>query len=267
VVPSRHKTAGATVAGVLLGTLCAVAPVRASAFRVSPVQVALSSRSSSTLLTLSNESSESLRFQVRVYAWNQNPNGEMELAPTTDIVLFPSLMTLAPGADRKVRIGAATPFGASEKTYRVFFEELPPAERERQAATRSEVRILTRMGIPIFLQPAKPQSTGAIDGLTLDKGHLRFLVRNDGNAHFVLRAVRVKGVGASGDTVLEREEEGWYVLSGGTRAYDLSIPTEVCARIKGVTVESQTESDTFKAQLQMSPEGCGSPDVPPPSAH
>jgi fimbrial chaperone protein len=266
VVPSRHRRTGATLAGILLGMLCGVVPVRASAFRVSPVQVALSAQVSSTLLTLSNESSESLRFQVRAFAWNQNPKGEMELAPTEDIVVFPTLVTLPAGTDRKVRIGLATSFGASEKTYRVFFEELPPAEGARPAATRSEVRILTKMGIPIFLQPSKPRSAGAIDGLTVDKGHLRFLVRNDGNTHFVLRTVRVKGIGAAGDAVLDHEEEGWYVLPGGTREYDLTLPADQCSKIKGVTVESQTEADTFKARMEMPPEGCGAPDAPPPSA-
>ena len=262
---SRYKGIGATVAGILLGLLYGAEPARASAFRVSPVQVALSAKVSSTLLTLSNESSESLRFQVRVYAWNQKPDGEMELAPTDDIVLFPTLITLAPGKDRKVRIGSATSFGASEKSYRVFFEELPPVEEPREAATRSEVRILTKMGIPIFLRPAQPQSAGAIDGLALEGGHIRFLVRNDGNAHFVLRSVRIKGVGAAGDAVFDREIEGWYVLPGGTRAYDLAIPVELCSQMKGVIIESETEQDTFKARLEAPPDGCGVPDAPPPS--
>jgi fimbrial chaperone protein len=234
---------------------------------VSPVQVALSASASSTLLTLSNESAESLRFQIRVYTWNQNPNGEMELTPTDDIVLFPTLITLPAGKARKVRIGAATAFGASEKSYRVFFEELPPVEGSRGADAPSEVRILTKMGIPIFLRPQKPRSAGAIEGLALKDGHLRFLVRNDGNAHFVLRAVRVKGVGAEGDPVFDRDMEGWYVLPGGTRAYDLAIPAELCQRVTGVTVESDTEQDTFKAQIEMPVDGCGSPDAPPPSSH
>ena len=261
---SHHKRAFASLTGILLGILCAAGPARASAFRVTPVQVALSATATSTLLTLSNESSESLRFQVRVYAWNQSPNGEMELYPTEDIVLFPTLVTLAPGKDRKVRIGSATSFGSSEKAYRVFFEELPPLEGPREGATPSQVRILTKMGIPIFLQPAKPRSAGAIDGLSVDNGHLRFLVRNDGNVHFVLRAVRIKGVGAAGDAVFDREVEGWYVLPGGTRVYDLSIPAEVCSRVKGVMVESETTQDTFKARLEMPLGGCGSPDAPPP---
>ena len=263
---SRYTGVCATLAGVVLGVLGALEPARASAFRVSPVQVALSAKASSTLLTLSNESSESLRFQVRAYAWNQKPDGEMELAPTDDLVVFPTLITLPAGKDRKVRIGSATSFGASEKSYRVFFEELPPVAGTGEATTQAEVRVLTRMGIPIFLRPQKPQSAGAIEGLALEGGHLRFLVRNDGNAHFVLRAVRIKGVGAAGDPVFDRDLEGWYVLSGGTRAYDLAIPAELCSQVTGVMVESETEQDTFTARLEPPAGGCGTPDAPPPSS-
>jgi fimbrial chaperone protein len=229
------------------------------------VQVALSASTSSTLLTLTNESPDSLRFQVRVYAWNQTPSGEMELSPTDDIVLFPTLITLAPGKARKVRVGTATTFGADEKSYRVFFEELPPADGTSVNAARSEVRILTKMGIPIFLQPAKPRSAGAIEGLALSGGHLRFVVRNDGNEHFVLRAVRIQGVGVAGDPVFDRNLEGWYVLPGGTRAYDLAIPAEVCPQVTGVTVVSETQHDTFKARLESPSAGCETPDAPAPS--
>jgi fimbrial chaperone protein len=263
---SRYTGVGATVAGIVFGVLCAVEPARASAFRVSPVQVALSAKTSSTLLTLSNESSEPLRFQVRVYAWNQKPDGEMELAPTDDIVLFPTLLTIAPGKDHKVRIGATTSFGSTEKSYRVFFEELPPVEEPHQAATRSEVRILTKMGIPIFLQPAKPEFAGAIDGLALQDGHLRFVVKNGGNVHFVIRALRIKGMGTTGETVFDREMEGWYVLPGGTRVYDVPLPLEQCSQVKAIAIETETEQDTFKARLEAPPGGCGVPDAPPPSA-
>jgi fimbrial chaperone protein len=166
-----------------------------------------------------------------------------------------------------VRIGTATAVGEGEKSYRVFFEELPPADGELAAAARSQVRILTKMGIPIFVQPVKSYVSGAIEGLALEAGHVRFAVRNLGNEHFVLRAVRVKGVGASGDELFDRSLDGWYVLPRGTRVFDLAIPHELCAKLTGVTVESETERDTFKARVETPPEGCGAPDAPPPDSN
>src|SRR4029453_2560001 len=96
----------------------------ASSFSVNPTQIYLTSKSKSAILTLRNESDETLRFQLTVFAWDQSAQGEMKLQPTSDIVFFPTLLTLGPKESRNVRVGAATPFDAVEKTYRIFVEEL-----------------------------------------------------------------------------------------------------------------------------------------------
>ena len=46
--------------------------------------------------------------------------------------------------------GKAVPFGAVERTYRIFVEELPPSTQ--QAVPPGQVRVLARMGIPIFVE-------------------------------------------------------------------------------------------------------------------
>ena len=107
----------------------------ASAFTVNPIKIALSGKDQSALLSLQSQSSEELRFKVAVKAWSQNPQGEMQLTDTKDIVVFPALLTLGPKEERKLRIGATVPAGAVEKTYRVFVEELP-ALRAPQSETK-----------------------------------------------------------------------------------------------------------------------------------
>src|SRR5713226_9619743 len=126
--------------------------VCASAFKVTPVRVTFSAPSS-TLLTLRNESDQTLRFQVTSFAWSQDASGAVQLAPTEDIVFFPALLTLKPGEERKVRVAATVAAKDVERTYRIFFEELPPLERPENSG--AQVRILTKMGIPIFVIPAK----------------------------------------------------------------------------------------------------------------
>jgi fimbrial chaperone protein len=92
-----------------------------------------------------------LQFQLSVFAWAQSPSGEMQLEPTEDIVFFPTLLTLKPNETRRVRVGSATTQEVREKTYRIFVEELPPAG----TVAGSGVRVLTKMGIPIFVRPVK----------------------------------------------------------------------------------------------------------------
>jgi fimbrial chaperone protein len=121
-VISTGKLAGRR-AGRFLVTALAVAwlwggpqagAASAATFTVDPTQIFLSGRTGSVLLTLRNDSNETLQFQLSVFAWNQSASGEMLLEPTEDIVFFPTLLTLKPKDSRRVRVASATPQGVRE---------------------------------------------------------------------------------------------------------------------------------------------------------
>ena len=115
-------------AGLALFLFLAALPAHAATFKISPIQIYLSAGKTTELLAVENQSSESVRLQVTAFGWNQSPRGDIELAPTEDVVFFPALLTLEPGKERKIRIGVSKPAGAVERTYRVFVEELPPLD-------------------------------------------------------------------------------------------------------------------------------------------
>lgn len=242
---------------LLLATF-AGAPGRAeaSAFTVNPIKVVLSDKEQSALLTLQNQSSEELRFKILMQAWSQTPQGEMRLADTKEIVVYPTLLTLPAGAERKLRVGTTVPAGTSEKAYRVFVEELPPL-RSAKEATKSEVKVLTKMGVPIFLAPAKPTAAGALGGLALTRGSLGFTLKNTGNVHFLVQSVTVKATDAAGATTFEKVPEGWYVLAGGTRVWQLDLPKDACTKSKKVTVNMLTTEGKFDGKLDVEPAACG----------
>src|SRR2546422_1745436 len=165
-----------------LGVLCGAGRARASGLNISPVQVWLTPDASKSLLTLRNEGPEDARYQVTIMAWDEDGRTGMKLGPTEDILVFPTVLELKVGETRSLRLGAVIPFGPVEKTYRIFLEELPAAERSE---TRSTVRVLTRGGNPGFVAPVKlledgnlsPVSIGAagpsLDGENAGHGRLR----------------------------------------------------------------------------------------------
>src|SRR5262249_7800725 len=159
------RVGGALAAFVLTLPLASALPAVAATFTINPIQVFLSDSAKSGLITLQNTSPGPLRFQLSVFAWAQATDGSMVLAPTRDVVFFPKLLTLAPGEERKIRVGASTPAAATEKTYRLFVEELPSADQANPATGTSQIRVLTRAGIPIFVRPAKPVVTARIEGV------------------------------------------------------------------------------------------------------
>jgi fimbrial chaperone protein len=216
----------------------------AATFTVDPTQIFLSGRNGSVLLTLRNESDETLQFQLSVFAWNQSASGQMELEPTEDIVFFPTLLTLKPKETRRVRVGAATPQDAREKTYRIFVEELPPVDKVSEG-----VRVLTKMGIPIFVRPVKEVATATLNDLRQQDGTLRFTLTNAGTMHVVPQSIKVRGLAGS-NTAFDRDIEGWYVLAGGRREFDMAFPKNACAQVTSIVVDIQFGSGKLHERLQ-----------------
>ena len=206
----------------------------AATFNVSPTQVFLNGRTSSALLTLRNDSQEPLRFQLSVFGWDQSPSGEMTLTPTDDIVFFPALVTLAPKEERKIRVGRVVAAGDVERSYRIFVEELPPLESVTSG--NAGVKVLTKMGIPIFVRPAREATALAIKDIAGRNGSLRFAVANSGTVHVVPEKVVVRGF-ANGAPVFEKQLTSWYLLAGGRRDFDLPLSAPDCARATAYQVE------------------------------
>lgn len=228
---------------------------RTSSFNVSPLKIVLSGKSSSALLEITNQSAESLRLQLSVSAWDQSPTGEILLGATDDIILFPPLLTIEPGELRKIRLGAVTTRGAAEKTYRVVLEELPTMKSSSTGG--GQVRVLTRMTIPVFLDPSQVVSSGQIEGLTMRNATASFEIRNNGSTHFTPQHIRLTGKGAGGQAVAKHEISGWYILAGGTRRFDVPLSPADCRRLKSLAVEAQTEAGPLNAEVEVGPNGCG----------
>jgi fimbrial chaperone protein len=179
----------------------------------------------------------------------------MKLAATEDIVVFPTLMQLKAGETKGLRIGPAVPFGPIEKTYRVFIEELPAPQK---SDTRAAVRVLTRIGIPVFLAPVKAFEDHRISA-TLGKASASVDVENTGNVHFRVETVRLEGFGQDGARLFEKEAQGWYVLAAGHKRYDFEIPKTACAQVRKLLVSVKTDGDQVFQEPLATPGGaCGS---------
>ena len=244
-------------AAVGLGlALCRAEAVFASTFSVSPVQVNLSPGSPSALLTVGNDSQETLRFQVSAFAWDQDTHGRIVLSPTRDVVFFPMMLTLAPGERRRIRVGSTAPIAAIEKTYRIFVEELPSAPGPADESAGTQIRVLTKLGIPVFVQPKepKPETTVEIQGVSGDRIH--FVVRNTGNAHLLLQDLRIHGTGSAGADVLDRTVQGWYLLAGRAWEFEQPLTAEECAGLTSLSIDAETERGVSTARLELPLPAC-----------
>jgi fimbrial chaperone protein len=221
----RHPFAVLAVASGLL-TGPAFAP--AAEVQVNPVVVGLSPAARSAIVAVRNQGTETARFELQARSWGQEPTGEMVLAPTDEIAVFPPVLVLAPGEERNVRIGAVAPFGAVEKTFRVFLQEMPPPETPEGG---SRIRVLSRIGLPVFLAPGRPVERFKIGAISARGGKASFTLVNEGNVHARPVAVKLAGLGRDGKELFEVDLPAWYVLAGGRRDYEAAIPADACASL------------------------------------
>jgi fimbrial chaperone protein len=241
-----------------LAALAAVAlvlgagPALAAEVQVSPVIVSLSPSARSAIVVVRNQGQETARFELQARSWEQSLAGEMVLGPTSDLAVYPPMLSLAPGEERNVRIGAITPFGGVEKAYRVFLQEMPPPETQEGPA---QVRVLSRIGLPVFLAPAKAVERTRILDLAARGGKVTFRLVNEGTVHVRPASVKLAGLAAGGKGTFETELAAWYVLPGGERVYEAEIPREACSATREIEVSAKLARDVIRATL-ATPSAC-----------
>jgi len=75
--------------------------------------------------------------------------------------------------------------------------------------------------------------------------------------------VRVTGMGEGNQAVFDRQRQGWYVLSGESRTFDMDIKPEECAKLKSLRIEVRTDmteipaTSTLKRDLDVPAGACG----------
>jgi fimbrial chaperone protein len=192
-----------------------------------------------------NDDEQKLSFQVRLFEWTQTAEGKDDYKESQDLIWFPQLFAIAPKEKRVIRVGlkgagfAALP---AEKAYRLFIEEIPgPAP----AGAAPSIRIVLRFGVPLFAAPAVPRKSGVIEAVEEKPGKLAFRVRNDGTQSIKFDPLRLQR-----DADLIAEGQGWYVLAGATRAFEIAVDRAKCAPGTMEVVaasESLTLKQAFKA--------------------
>ncbi|HEX5214086.1 MAG TPA: fimbria/pilus periplasmic chaperone [Vicinamibacterales bacterium] len=234
--------------------ICATAAVETqTTFSIDPLMVELDAANRNAVMTITNTSSKEMRFEIKAFAWDQEPDGAMKLTPTTDVVIFPPLVTLKPKSIQRLRIGTDVPQGAVEKSYRLMIEELPSAAAPA-AGTRVAVR--TRIGVPVFLAPTKSVRSGRIDQTTVSKGVVTVPMTNTGSIHAMVDEVSVRGMSAPDSPVFEEALKGWYVLAGKTRTWTYTMKPAQCRAVKFLEIEASAHDKVLTQRVELPASAC-----------
>lgn len=224
-------------------------PAHAGPFVVHPTRLELGIGRPSGALVVRNEGTSPLVFQVTGMHWTQDHEGQEHYGDTDDLIYFPRLLTLPPGESAIIRVGLRRPAGPMEKTYRLFIEQLAtpdPAHQESHA----RVRVLVRLGAPVFVAPLTPRHQLAVPAFEAAHHQVRWTLHNEGSRHEVFQAITLRGLDTVGAEVYRREFAGRYFLAGATRQFLADLPAETCSHIHRLTLEVRTDRAQITRQLE-----------------
>ncbi len=208
----------------------------------------------SGVITVSSVGNDKVNLQVQATEWTQTREGKDIYTETSEIVYFPRIISLEKGEAQVIRVGMKGVPPATEKTYRLYIQEIPEPKKAEKG--KVQVAIAIRFGVPIFIKPENENLKGMIDTITVAKGTATALVKNTGNVHFKITTVTVTGKTAEGQEVFSEEIKGWYLLAGASREYAAPLPQDVCGRLEQIQFVVKTEELTITGSHPVYKEMC-----------
>jgi fimbrial chaperone protein len=242
-----------------IAALCCLVFASASAlageFSVNPMWLELGQAARSGAVTVTNDGKIPLSFQLQAMEWVQDDQGKDQYLETRDLIFFPKILTIEPGQDGVIRIGTRAPVVASEKTYRIFIEEMP-GNAQRTDAKGVQIAFLIRFGAPIFVGPLKPEDGLEVTAMKMTGGALSFQARNSGNRHQMVQAIEVRGLDAAGKEVYATKLADRYILARATKPYTASIAAVACVKLASLEIEVKTDKLAARHKMDVTPSMC-----------
>lgn len=202
--------------GVALGGAAALG----QSLTVLPVNIEMPPAQKAATLTVINQGDAETSVQVRALAWSQQ-GGQEQLSPSDEVMASPPIATIAAGGTQVVRLVLRRAPQDREATYRLLLDQIP------SAAAPGTVRIVLRLSIPVFAEPAIRAVPRLRFQVESHAGQAYLVQVNDGAKHEKLRDLALTT--GSGVTVPLAADASPYLLAGTTSrrriANAASLPT------------------------------------------
>lgn len=220
---------------IILSCLClhlAAPEALASNVSVFPIRADVTAPSNSASVTLKNDGGSPVNFQVRIFKWLLK-NGEDFYEETMDVVATPPVATVPPGGSalvRIMRVGGAPVVG--EEPYRLIVDEIPDANRVRNAG----VNLAVRYAIPVFFLNGDAAQSRLAWSIRTEGGKRVLVASNSGDKSRRISNLRV-------GTVTLRPGLAGYVLGHSYRTWPLP------PNATGVRILADSENGAIDASV------------------
>lgn len=211
----------------------AAAAAAAASLAVTPLRVELPTGTAAETVQVQNTTGSAMAVQMRLFAWSQQ-NGEDVYAPSSDLLVSPSIVSIPAGQTQLVRVlrkGAAT---QGEKRFRLVIDQLPDPAKARPGVAQTRVRF----AIPVFVD--RDKAAPAAFAWRMTDGALE--LANTGGA--AARIVQVEVKKPDGQIVPVEQNALRYVHGASTIAWPIGKgcslgKVRITAQIDGQTVDAE----------------------------
>ncbi|MFC3551256.1 molecular chaperone [Lysobacter cavernae] len=190
----------------------------AASIVVRPTMLILPAGESTAAITVTNNGSQPVNAQVRVFGWDQAQN-EDQLQPTQALAASPPMTAILPGQSQTVRLVRVDKTPATrEESYRLLVDEIT----DRASTQHTGVAIQLRYSVPVFVVPDTRATATLAVKAELDGGQVLIDARNSGQSHARISNVALQY--ADGTSQVIGEGLVGYVLPGKDRQWRLPLP-------------------------------------------
>ena len=238
---SRRVVAATGLLSVLI-FLLAGGVAAAQSLMVLPVNIQMTPGQGAATLTVTNRGDSETAVQIRVYAWSQQ-GGNDQLTDSDAVLVSPPLTSLAAGATQTIRLVLRHPAQGREATYRILLDQIPPP------AVPGTVRVVLRMSIPIFAQPASRAVARLEFHIERDGEHSYLVAINDGLRH---ESVRDIVLSTSDGRMLKIESNSLpYILAGATKRWTIADLGPLPLTSETLRMTAQGDAGAIEQQVHV----------------
>ncbi|MCE5232341.1 MAG: fimbria/pilus periplasmic chaperone [Mizugakiibacter sp.] len=235
---------GQTCAAAVLALGAGVGTATAANFSINPLRVELGSRHQAEMLLLHNDGTSPLRLQVETTRWTMDAAGAWQTVPTDELIATPLLLEIAVDGSAQLRVGTLAPVTETERAYRLLINELPGDDDA--ADGQVHLRVLTRVSLPVFIEPAGAKVAPRLAGARFEQGRLRLDLANTGSRRMDPQTAGVTLLDANGHKLFAKDVSAGYVLAGATLPVQLAAPAEACRQARTVRVHLGADDVTVE---------------------
>lgn len=242
-------------AGVMMAALVPTGRAVSAELSITPLRIHLDDERPIQSWTVQNHGSEEASFEVRIKRWTQASDGRWELVESDGLVVNPLILSVAPDAKARIRVGTLSPAVEHEQAYRIELQELPT---QQAASNGSEVRLLTRFSLPVFVQPigAGPAMPVLMEA-TVDGSGFGVTLRNDGGRYLPRQDGRMRLLDATGELLHEEAMQVGYVLAGARLPLRYPLAAGLCRRVERVELLLPGQAPASAASVDAAARQCG----------